>query len=84
MANNREMPPLPSKASEESEAVPPKKGIEVIALRPGFFQQQRKVEGDKFTVVDMSKVGTWMKCVDPVLEKQHQSKMKEQKSVAGN
>lgn len=63
--------------SDSVKVMPPlsKNGIEVMALRAGFFKNARKNEGDKFTVPSMSKVGTWMKCVDPILEKEHQALM---------
>lgn len=94
--NNREMPALPNTAPKSSDSefvikkdedvpapAPKKKGIEVVALRAGFYKQSRKVEGDKFEVPDMSRVGSWMQCLDPVLEKQHQASMKAKKSEAG-
>ena len=43
--------------------------IEVIAVREGFFNQHRKKEGDKFVVTSFKKLGEWMICVDPTLEK---------------
>lgn len=35
--------------------------IHVIATRAGFFKQQRRVEGDKFTIDGEHQLGTWMK-----------------------
>lgn len=79
----QEMPIMHSSKPKESDSIKtipnPKGKIDVEALRPGFFQNCRKVEGDKFSVSDMSKVGSWMKCVDPQLEKQHQVMIKEAK-----
>ncbi len=71
------MPPLPS-ASEKSEVAPAQapKAIEVIALRAGFFQRSRKAEGDKFSVSNFDQLGSWMKCVDPVLQKKHVANLK--------
>lgn len=90
--SNREMPSLPkpseAQVSEESakveqkEPVAPKaKSIEVVALRPGFFKQMRKSEGDKFVVEKFEQLGSWMKCLDPVMEKKHQEAMKQRKSA---
>lgn len=55
------------------------KGIEVVALQNGYFQNCRKVEGDRFFISDMSKLGKWMKCVDPKIEAQHQENQKAKK-----
>lgn len=74
--------PSPEMAAEAPIAI--SKQIEVEALRDGFIRNERKVKGDVFTVADMSRVGTWMKCTDPVLEKQHQKMMIERKKqIAG-
>lgn len=62
-------PPIPPK--------PPKRGIDVIATRSGFIHNERKSEGDRFTVESMDKLGSWMQCVDPVMEKKHQEAMYE-------
>lgn len=56
-------------------------GIEVVALRAGFFKQSRKEEGDKFKVSKMKDLGSWMKCVDPKKEKDHQAFMKKKKEA---
>jgi hypothetical protein len=78
----------PSHSSEpkESDSVkvmppPPKGGIEVVALRAGYYKCSRKVEGDIFSVPSMNKVGAWMKCVDPKLEQEHQVLLKESKKA---
>lgn len=57
------------------------KEIEVVALRLGFYKQERKMEGDAFTVPSLDKVGTWMKCVDPQLEKQHLALQKQRNAA---
>lgn len=57
----------------------PKTGIKVIATRAGFFNQHRKAEGDKFSVPTMEKLGDWMKCVDPVLEKKRKELISKKK-----
>jgi len=54
-------------------------GIEVIALRAGFFKQARKEEGDKFKVSKMENLGNWMKCLDPEQEEEHQDYIKAKK-----
>lgn len=56
-------------------------GIEVIAIRAGFFQNSRKNEGDRFIVPSMDKVGSWMKCTDSGAEKLHQEDMKQRKAA---
>lgn len=54
----------------------PAKGIEVVAVRAGFWKKERKVIGDRFVIPDESMLGMWMKCVDPELEKKHQAAIK--------
>lgn len=70
--------------SSENEAgietpIDTRNGIEVVALRAGFMNQDRKVEGDKFTVPTFNDLGEWMKCVDSTLEKKHQEIIKAKK-----
>ena len=60
----------------------PKVGIKFVALRNGFWQNSRKSQGDEFYVPEMKKVGEWMQCVDPGLEKQHQLMIRERKLAA--
>jgi len=55
-------------------------GIEVKALRNGFYNLHRLRENDVFTVKSFEDLGEWMKCLDPDLEKQHQANMKEKKA----
>lgn len=60
-------------------ASPPKsvsRKITVIARRAGFYMNHRRVEGDKFDVAKFDDLGTWMECVDPVIEKKRQEAMK--------
>lgn len=54
-----------------------KSGIEVVALRAGFFKQMRYKEGDKFIIKSLDQVGEWMKCLDPVEENKRLEKYKE-------
>ncbi len=90
------MPPLPA-ASEpdlgqqeeeipaEMQPLPPiKKGsVEVVALRPGVYKRDRKAKDDKFRLDSFEQLGSWMRCVDPVVEKKHQETMIEKKKRAG-
>lgn len=55
--------------------------IEVIAMGPGFFKQGRKKEGDRFTVDSFDKLGSWMKCVDPVMQKKHEAEQRRKKEA---
>lgn len=75
--------PQPSRAEEFKESVVPapvrRSGIEVVATRNGVWKCARKVEGDRFMVSDMSKVGSWMRCADPKVEEQRQKMMKQVK-----
>lgn len=78
-----EMPMHDSKPKEsDSVKIMPvfkSKGIEVVAMRAGYFKCCRKVEGDKFVIPEFSMLGSWMKCVDAEMEKKHQAAMKEKK-----
>jgi len=56
-------------ASNITPLVPSTGRIEVVAMRPGFFNQHRKAEGAKFSVPSIEKCGEWMQCVDPIMEK---------------
>ncbi len=72
-----------AKAPEPSSVkvvAPSKSGIEVVALRAGFFQNTRKSEGERFIVPSMDKVGTWMKCVDKKAEELHQEQIQKKKA----
>ena len=57
-----------------------KHGIEVVALRKGFHNQRRLVEGDRFTIAHFDDLGEWMKCVDLDIEKKHQEFLKKVKA----
>lgn len=87
---SRQMPSLPSQASEESGAeqaeqpqAAPKvsRGIDVVALRSGFYEQRRIIEGEKFTVKKAEQLGSWMRCIDPVMQKKHQENLKAKKDA---
>ncbi len=45
-----------------------RRGIEVVAVDKGFYNQDRKVTGDKFFIVSEEEFGDWFRCTDPVLE----------------
>lgn len=87
--SNREMPPLPpppveeGSESEKKPAVAPSKmrTIEVVALAKGVWLCHRKDVGDKFTISikSLDQIGTWMKCTDPQLQKEHERTMDEKK-----
>ena len=42
-------------------SLPKNKPINVIALRDGYYRKERKKVGDKFTIENSDKLGTWMK-----------------------
>ena len=71
----------PSESDSDMEVpLVPAGGIEVVALRKGFFGQQRVREGDKFRVKKLESLGTWMSCVDPVMEKKRQELLNSKKA----
>lgn len=84
--NNGEMPklPTPSEQSEgeeqdvadENPSTKTLKDIKVVALRAGFFAPHRKNENDEFTVPSFKQLGSWMKCLDPKIEREHQAALK--------
>jgi hypothetical protein len=47
----------------------PRSGIKVVALRDGFMFQQRIKAGEEFTISNFSQLGSWMKCLDPMMER---------------
>lgn len=47
----------------------PKKGIEVVALRKGFYNQFRINEGEKFLIRSEKDFGDWFRCTEPSFEK---------------
>lgn len=90
------MPPLPPSAPSGAETdqapaapampLPPpvasRKHIEVVAVGVGFWDNHRKNEGDRFTVPKLEDAGSWMKCIDPKIEREHQARMKDKKKKA--
>ena len=71
--------PVPPPLVAEQDDVDTDGPIEVRAKRLGFYDNERKMVGDVFTVPSMDMVGNWMECVDPELEKIHQEMMVERK-----
>ncbi len=81
-----EMPQLPASSEQsegeeqdaavESPSTKTVKEIKVVAVRAGFFAPHRKNEGDEFTVPSFKQLGSWMKCLDPKIEREHQAALK--------
>lgn len=57
-----------------------RKPIEVVATRRGFYDNQRKTEGESFTIKNFDEIGEWMKCVDSQLEKKRLEFFKQKKA----
>jgi hypothetical protein len=80
-----EMPQVPNHdeagAEVPVEVVPqkPKREIEVVATRLGYFAGVRRKAGDKFTIPSLDKSGEWMRCTDPKIEAEHQVLVKKRK-----
>lgn len=60
----------PSESSNHVKLQVPKRGIEVVALRKGFYNQNRLKEGDVFHIKSTEDFGDWFKCTDPLFEKE--------------
>lgn len=87
--NNRDIPDMPSVEKPEvvekkiQPVLPPEPKreeekpaeIEVEALRAGFFNCERKKEGDRFMVASIEKVGSWMRCLDRKAQGLHEKQM---------
>lgn len=68
----------PKAESASMKAVKPvKKGIPVIAARPGYYRMSRRAVGDEFMIADMSELGSWMKLADAKAEEKRQKDAKE-------
>lgn len=79
-----QIPPAPLPVPDTSKASPPPpvtRGIEVMAMRPGFYRQNRYSVGDKFMVRGTADLGSWMRCTDPTLEKQHLRAIQDKKRL---
>jgi hypothetical protein len=57
-----------------------KKGILVVAIEKGFYNQQRKAIGDKFNIKSEEEFGSWFKCVDKEDEKRRVEHLKAKKA----
>ncbi len=75
---------------EKSGSIVPKKGIEVEALRQGWYKNFKRIPGNIFLLTDSKDregkvipaekmLGAWMKCTDPVIEKRHQKAMRDKR-----
>lgn len=60
----------PSEPSNHVKLQVPKKGIEVVATRKGFYNQNRLRDGDSFHIKSTQDFGDWFRCVDPMFEKE--------------
>jgi hypothetical protein len=93
MPDEKDMPELSVEDHAESKAMPslpnadlkpiPKAApmnIEVVANKPGFYKSRRKKVGDKFVVTRFSELGSWMTCVDPLIQKKHVEVLNERKA----
>lgn len=58
----------PSKSGNLAEVRTVRRGIEVVALEKGFYNQNRIAEGNRFTIKSEEDFGTWFRCIDPVME----------------
>lgn len=70
----------PQVANEIAVKLAPKKGIEVVALRKAFYNQDRKHAGSRFFIKGPEDFGEWMKCIDPYWEKQRVEFYKQKKA----
>ena len=58
----------------------PKTGIKVVATQKGFYNQKRINPGEEFTVKTKKRLGSWMKCLDPAIEKKRVEFFKNKKA----
>lgn len=70
-------PAMPLPTSQVS-----RKHIEVIATGVGFYDNHRKAEGDRFTVPSIEMTGSWMKCIDPKLDRQRIERLEAKRKKA--
>jgi hypothetical protein len=79
-------PPVIIKDAGESDSevkvMIPKEGIEVVATRKGFYNQNRYEPSDRFFVTSFEHLGEWMECVDKVFEKKRIEALKIKKAKA--
>lgn len=60
----------------------PKEGIEVVATRKGFYNQNRYETGDVFFVTEFVHLGEWMRCTDKQFELKRVEMLKNKKAKA--
>lgn len=59
------------------------RGIEVVAVRVGFYGQVRRKAGDRFLVKSFEQVGEWMMPTDKKLALKHQANIAARKKKVG-
>ncbi len=89
-----EMPPEPGseksgpKSNADAEGMKPIKsasrGIKVMALKVGIYKNCRMEPGKVFFIEKKEHLGSWMKCEDQGLQKEHSEKMKARKAALRN
>ena len=65
--------------NEKPRKAPPKAPIKVIATRDGYYAPHRVPARCEFTVAQFSHLQSWMRCVDPEMQKLHEESMNERK-----
>lgn len=72
---------IAEEAAQKKAAAKPErmKGYWVEALGPGVYNRSRYTAGHKFIIDKWEDLGSWMKCVNPVLEEKHQREEIEKK-----
>lgn len=58
----------------------PRKGIEVVSTRKGFYNQSRIKEGTVFFIKSEDQFGDWFKCVDKFYEEKRLKFLKDKKA----
>lgn len=71
------LPTPPEMPGAKARALPTQ--IDVVATGKGFYKQQRIKEGDKFVVAKFEQLASYMRCVDPAIEKMRLQMMEERK-----
>lgn len=81
--------PLPGAETVQAPAMPQpppqpigQKHIEVVAVGVGFYDNHRKAVNDRFTVPKIEQLGSWMKCVDPKLQREHLARLEAKRQKA--
>lgn len=68
-----------SKSGNQAEVRPRSRGIKVVAVEKGFYNQMRLNDGDEFTIRSEEDFGSWFRCIDMVLEEKRKAAMKNKK-----